>query len=203
MPEGSSLSTIALLGLLAGSSLASGLRLYATIAVLGFLGRTGTLTLPGELSALANTWVIATAGLLYLVEFFADKVPYVDSIWDAVHTFVRVPASALLAWAATAHAPDSLRLVAALLCGGVTLSAHGLKSSARVAINTSPEPASNWAASFAEDGTVAVLLWLAVAHPLAALGLAAAVVLLAVLVFSWIRRLIRRRGGAVGRPAAV
>ncbi len=196
MPEDSSLSTIALLGLLAGSSLASGLRLYATIAVLGFLGRTGTLTLPGELSVLANTWVIATAGLLYLVEFFADKVPYVDSIWDAVHTFVRVPASALLAWAATAHAPDFLRLVAALLCGGVTLSAHGLKSSARVAINTSPEPASNWAASFAEDGTVAVLLWLAVAHPLAALGLAAAVVLLAVLVFSWIRRLIRRLGGA-------
>ena len=201
MPEASSLSTIALLGLLAGSSLASGLRLYATIAVLGFLGRAGTLTLPGELSVLANTWVIVTAGLLYLVEFFADKIPYLDSIWDAVHTFVRVPASALLAWAATAHAPDALRLVAALLCGGVTLSAHGLKSSARVAINTSPEPASNWAASFAEDGTVAVLLWLAVAHPLAALGLAAAVVLLAVLVFSWIRRLIRRPGGAE-RPAA-
>jgi hypothetical protein len=201
LPEASSLSTIALLGLLAGSSLASGLRLYATIAVLGFLGRAGTLTLPGELSVLANTWGIVTAGLLYLVEFFADKIPYLDSIWDAVHTFVRVPASALLAWAATAQAPDALRLVAALLCGGVTLSAHGLKSSARVAINTSPEPASNWAASFAEDGTVAVLLWLAVAHPLAALGLAAAVVLLAFLVFSSIRRLIRRPGGAE-RPAA-
>lgn len=201
MPEASSLSTVALLGLLAGSSLASGLRLYATIAVLGFLGRTGALSLPAELSVLANTWVIVTAGLLYLVEFFADKIPYLDSIWDAVHTFVRVPASALLAWAATAHAPDSLRLVAALLCGGVTLSAHGLKSSARIAINTSPEPASNWAASFAEDGTVAVLLWLAVAHPLAALGLAAAVALLAVLVFSWIRRLIRRLGGAE-RPVA-
>jgi hypothetical protein len=201
LPEASSLSTVALLGLLAGSSLASGLRLYATIAVLGFLGRTGALSLPAELSVLANTWVIVTAGLLYLVEFFADKIPYLDSIWDAVHTFVRVPASALLAWAATAHAPDSLRLVAALLCGGVTLSAHGLKSSARIAINTSPEPASNWAASFAEDGTVAVLLWLAVAHPLAALGLAAAVALLAVLVFSWIRRLIRRLGGAE-RPVA-
>jgi uncharacterized protein DUF4126 len=200
LPEASSLSTIALLGLLAGSSLASGLRLYATIAVLGFLGRAGALSLPGELSVLANTWVIVTAGLLYLVEFFADKIPYLDSIWDAVHTFVRVPASALLAWAATAHAPESLRLVAALLCGGVTLSAHGLKSSARVAINTSPEPASNWAASFAEDGTVAVLLWLAVAHPLAALALAGAVVLLAVLVFSWIRRLIRRLAGAE-RPA--
>ncbi|HEY7111464.1 MAG TPA: DUF4126 domain-containing protein [Thermoanaerobaculia bacterium] len=201
MPETSSLSTIALLGLLAGSSLASGLRLYATIAVLGFLGRMGALALPGELSVLANTWVIVTAGLLYLVEFFADKIPYLDSIWDAVHTFVRVPASALLAWAATAHAPDSLRVIAALLCGGVTLSAHGLKSTARVAINTSPEPASNWAASLAEDGTVAVLLWLAVAHPLAALAAAAAVVLLAVLAFSWIRRLLRRLAGAE-RPAA-
>jgi len=202
LPEASSLSTIALLGLLAGSSLASGLRLYATIAVLGFLGRTGALSLPGELSVLANTWVIVTAGLLYLVEFFADKIPYLDSMWDAVHTFVRVPASALLAWAATAHAPESLRLVAALLCSGVTLSAHGLKSSARIAINTSPEPASNWTASFAEDGTVAVLLWLAVAHPLAALALAAAVVLLAILVFSWIRRLIRRLAGAERPPAA-
>ena len=201
MSETSSLSTVALLGLLAGSSLASGLRLYATIAVLGFLGRSGTLTLPGELSMLANTWVIVTAALLYLAEFFADKIPYLDSIWDAVHTFVRVPASALLAWAATAHAPESLRIVAALLCGGVTLSAHGLKSSARVAINTSPEPASNWAASLAEDGTVAVLLWLAVAHPLAAVAVAAAVVLLAVLVFSWIRRLLRRLAGA-DRPAA-
>src|SRR5262249_12934803 len=146
VPETSSLSTIALLGLLAGSSLASGLRLYATIAVLGFLGRNGTLALPGELAVLTHTGVIVTAALLYLAEFFADKIPYLDSIWDAVHTFVRVPASALLAWAATAHAPDSLRVVAALLCGGVTLSAHGLKSSARVAINTSPEPASNWAA---------------------------------------------------------
>jgi len=201
VPETSSLSTIALLGLLAGSSLASGLRLYATIAVLGFLGRNGTLALPGELAVLTHTGVIVTAALLYLVEFFADKIPYLDSIWDAVHTFVRVPASALLAWTATAHAPDSLRVVAALLCGGVTLSAHGLKSSARVAINTSPEPASNWAASIAEDGTVAVLLWLAVAHPLAALAAAAAVVLLAALVFSWIRRLLRRLAGAE-RPAA-
>jgi hypothetical protein len=191
-PEGSSLSTLAVLGLLAGSAVASGLRLYATIAVLGFLGRIGTIQLPGELGILSNQWVILAAASLYVVEFLADKIPYIDSIWDVVQTFVRVPASALLAWAALAQVPDHWRLIAALLCGGVTLSAHGLKSSARVAINTSPEPVTNWAASLAEEGTVAFLLWLAVAHPVAALAAAGAVVLAAVLLFSWILRMIRR-----------
>jgi hypothetical protein len=190
--EGSSLSRIALLGLLAGSSLASGLRLYATVAVLGFLGRTGALALPGDLTILSHPWVISAAAALYLVEFLADKIPYLDSIWDAVQTFVRVPASALLAWAALANAPEHWRVIAALLCGGVTLSAHGLKSSARLAINTSPEPVTNWAASLTEDGTVAVLLWLAVAHPAAALAAAALVVVVAALFVSWIRKAFRR-----------
>lgn len=195
--EGASLSKLALIGLLAGSSLASGLRLYATISVLGYLGRVGTLSLPGELTILTNEWVIVVAAILYVVEFLADKIPYLDSVWDAVQTFVRVPASALLAWAALAHAPEHWRFIAALLCGGVTLSAHGLKSSARVAINTSPEPLSNWAASFTEDGTVAVLLWLAVAHPAAALAAAVLVVFLAALLLSWVRRALR---GLVGPP---
>ena len=158
-PAPSPLSTVALLGLLAGSSLASGLRLYATIAVLGFLGHAGALALPGHLTVLANPWVIAVAASLYLVEFLADKIPYVDSIWDVVHTFVRVPASALLAWAALADIPDHWRVIAALLCGGLTLSVHGLKSSARVAVNTSPEPITNWAASLTEDGTAGDWSW--------------------------------------------
>jgi hypothetical protein len=186
------LSSVALVGLLAGTSLASGLRLYATVAVLGYLGRAGMLDLPGDLAILANPWVIGTAGVLYLVEFLADKIPYVDTVWDAVQTFVRVPASALLAWGATSSAPEHWRVVAALVCGGVTLSAHGLKSSARVAINTSPEPVTNWIASLAEDGTVALVLWLAVAHPIAALLVAAVVVVAAVLLFSWMLRGLRR-----------
>jgi hypothetical protein len=198
-PAGSALSKVALLGLLAGSSLASGLRLYATVAVLGFLGRTGALALPGELTILAHPWVIAAAAALYLIEFLADKIPYVDSIWDAVQTFVRVPASSLLAWAALADAPEHWRVIAALLCGGVTLSAHGLKSSARLAINTSPEPVTNWAASLAEDGTVAVVLWLAVAHPVAALAAAAVVVILAAAFVSWIRKAFRRLLGGDSR----
>jgi len=187
----SPLSTVALLGLLAGSSLASGLRLYATIAVLGFLGHAGVLALPGHLTVLANPWVIAVAASLYLVEFLADKIPYVDSIWDVVHTFVRVPASALLAWAALADIPDHWRVIAALLCGGLTLSVHGLKSSARVAVNTSPEPITNWAASLTEDGTTAVLLWLAVTHPIAALAAGAFVIVAAVLFVVWLRRALR------------
>ena len=186
------LPALALAGLLAGVSVASGLRLYATVAVIGFLGRIGALDLPRGLAVLADRRVIAVAACLYLVEFFADKVPYLDSIWDAVHTFVRVPASAVLAWAAAANVAEPWRTLAALVCGGVTLSAHGLKSSARVAINASPEPASNWIASFAEDGTVAVLLWLAVAHPIAALATAAAVLLAAALAFRAIARRLRR-----------
>ncbi len=190
-PEPSPLSAVALIGLLAGSSLASGLRLYATVAVLGVLGQTGALALPGHLTVLANPWVIAVAACLYLVEFLADKIPYVDSMWDAVQTFVRVPASVLLAWAALADIPDHWRVVAALLCGGLTLSVHGLKSSARVAVNTSPEPFTNWAASLTEDGTTAVLLWLAVAHPVAALAAAVVVILAAVLFLAWMGRALR------------
>jgi hypothetical protein len=190
--EPSPLSAIALIGLLAGSSLASGLRLYATVAVLGFLGRSGALALPGHLTVLANPSVIAVAACLYLVEFLADKIPYVDSIWDVVHTFVRVPASALLAWAALADVPDHWRVIAALLCGGLTLSVHGLKSSARLAVNTSPEPVTNWAASLTEEGTTAVLLWLAISHPLAALAAAIVVVLAAAVLVAWIRRALRQ-----------
>ena len=130
--------SVGLIGLLLGAAVASGLRLYATVAVLGFLGRTGVLELPGGLSALTHSWVIVVAASLYLVEFLADKIPIVDSVWDLVHTFIRVPAAALLAWAAFAgtDVPEHWRLVAALVCGGVALSAHGLKSSTRAVINT-------------------------------------------------------------------
>jgi len=180
------------LGLLFGSAVASGLRLYATVAVLGFLGRTGVIALPGGLAALQNPWVIGVAAALYLVEFLADKVPVVDSVWDAVHSFVRPPAAALLAWAALAGVPAQWRVIAALLCGGVALSTHGVKAGARAAINTSPEPVTNWAASFAEEGLVAAVLWLAVAHPIWALGAAAVAVAAGLLLAYWIVRMFRR-----------
>lgn len=184
--------SIGLVGLLLGAAVASGLRLYATVAVLGFLGRSGVLTLPGELGVLSHPWVILVAASLYLVEFLADKIPIVDSIWDLVHTFIRVPAAALLAWAGASSLPEPWRVVAALLCGGVALSAHGLKSSTRAVINTSPEPVTNWAASLAEDGLTAVLLFLAVKYPLAAAVAAGCVVVLAVLLVAWMARMLRR-----------
>jgi hypothetical protein len=180
------------LGLLLGASVASGLRLYATVAVIGFLGRTGVLTLPPGLHALTHEWVIVVAAALYLVEFLADKIPLVDSVWDAVHTFIRVPAAGLLAWAALANVPEHWRIIAALCCGGVALSAHGLKSSARAAINTSPEPVTNWVASLAEDGATAFLLYLAVRHPIAAAFVAALVVVAAALLVTWMTRVVRR-----------
>lgn len=198
--------SLPLVGLLLGASVASGLRLYATVAVLGFLGRTGVLALPAGLAPLTNQWVVMTAAALYLVEFLADKIPLVDSVWDMVHTFIRVPAAAMLAWAALADVPEQWRIVAALVCGGVALSAHGLKASARAVLNTSPEPVTNWMASAAEDGLTALLLFLAAKHPLAASLAAAAVVLVAVLLGAWmwrsLRRLLAGRGPASASPDA-
>jgi uncharacterized protein DUF4126 len=184
--------SVALIGLLLGAAVASGLRLYATVAVLGFLGRSGVIALPGELAVLASPWVIVVASSLYLVEFLADKIPIVDSVWDLVHTFIRVPAAALLAWAGVSNLPEEWRILVALVCGGVALSAHGLKASTRAVINTSPEPVTNWAASLAEDGLTAILLFLAVKHPLAAALVAGAVVVLAVLLVTWMARTVRR-----------
>jgi hypothetical protein len=171
------------------------------VAVLGFLGRAGALALPGELKVLENPWVIGVAAGLYLVEFLADKIPVVDSVWDVVHTFIRAPAASLLAWAATSNVSEEWRIVAALLCGSVALSAHGLKSSTRVALNASPEPVTNWIASLTEDGLTAFLIFLAVKYPLAAAAVAAIVVVLAIVAAAWILRTIRRflrspRGGS-------
>jgi Domain of unknown function (DUF4126) len=198
-------SLLPLLGLLLGASVASGLRLYATVAVLGFLGRSGAITLPSGLAILTHPWVIVVAAALYLVEFLADKIPIVDSIWDLVHTFIRVPAAGLLAWAALGGigVAEHWRIIAALVCGGVALSAHGLKSSTRAVLNTSPEPVTNWLASLAEDGLTAFLLFLAVTYPLAAALVAAGVVILAVLLVTWMLRVLRRFLASRRSPVAV
>src|SRR4030095_263788 len=128
------------LGLAAGVSVASGLRVYATIAVLGILDRLGVLQLPPGLEALSHPVIIAIAGVLYLAEFVADKVPAFDTVWDAIHTFVRIPAAAVLAFAMLGDVAEPWRTGAALLGGTVALSAHGLKAGTRLAANASPEP---------------------------------------------------------------
>src|SRR6266480_3699166 len=136
------------LGLALGTGFSSGLNLYATVATLGLLQRSGVLRLPPGLQVLSHPWVLGIALALYLIEFLADKIPYFDTIWDAIHTFIRPPAAALLAYAAAGGAAPEWRWGATLIAGGIALTAHGTKASARAAVNASPEPFSNWAFKF-------------------------------------------------------
>ena len=164
------------LALALGTGFSSGLNLYATVATLGLLQRFGIIHLPQPLQVVAHPWVLGISVALYLVEFFADKVPYVDTLWDTIHTFVRPPAAAVLAYAAAGAAPPEWRWGAALLAGGVALTSHGTKASARAAVNSSPEPFSNWALSFGEDLLAVWLRWLASVHPVATIVLVAVLV---------------------------
>ena len=159
------------LGLALGAGFSSGLNLYATIATLGLLQRFGVIHLPASLQVLSHPWVLGIAVALYAIEFLADKIPYVDSVWDAIHTVIRPPAAALLAYSAAVSAPPEWRWGAALLAGGVALTSHGTKASARAAVNTSPEPFSNWALSFGEDLLAVWISWLASVHPVATIVL--------------------------------
>ena len=139
------------LGVAMGSAWLSGINLYAAVGTLGLLEHFGVAHLPGGLGVLGNWWVIGLACALFLIEFVADKVPAVDSAWDAVHTFIRVPAGAVLAATAFAHFDPGVRIAAFLLGGGVALSSHGAKAATRIGANLSPEPLSNIALSLVED----------------------------------------------------
>jgi hypothetical protein len=156
------LSSTALAG---GLSWASGLRLYMTLFMAGLLGRLGWLQLPSSLEVLESPWVLSVSGLLLVVEFLADKVPGIDSAWDAVQTFIRIPAGAILSIAALGQMDPAWTAVAALLGGTLAASAHFTKAGSRALINPSPEPFSNWAASFSEEAVVAGGLWAAFFHP--------------------------------------
>jgi hypothetical protein len=153
------------LSLALGSAWTSGINLYATVTLLGLLQKFNFAKLPGGLDVLDNWWIIGVAGGLYLVEFFADKIPYLDSVWDVIHTFIRVPAGVIVAYAATDHLSPSIYIPAALLGGGFAFSSHGTKAAARVAANLSPEPFSNWILSIVEDIIAFVGTLLAVFAP--------------------------------------
>lgn len=189
----------ALLGLALSAALTAGVNLYATVLVLGFLQRLDVVALPGDLPVLADPWVLGAAGILFVVEFVADKIPWVDSLWDAAHTFVRVPAGAALAWGAAAGLAPGPQVALALVGGSLALAAHGTKLSLRAGANTSPEPFSNWALSLLEDLFVVATTILAALHPLAALAIvvvftiAAAAFLL--VIARALRRLFRRAFG--------
>jgi hypothetical protein len=179
------------LGLALGAGFSSGLNLYATVATLGLLDRLGIIHLPLSLHGLSHPAILIIAMLLYLIEFFADKVPYVDTIWDVIHTFIRPPAAALLAYTAAGAVPTEWRWAAALLAGGVALTSHSTKASTRAAVNTMPEPVSNWALSFGEDVLAVWLAWMATAHPIATAVIVLALVVLCVYLLSRLFRFAR------------
>jgi hypothetical protein len=205
------MGTIEALSLAMGSAWTSGINLYATVAVLGIAGRSELITLPPELHVLTHPAVIAVACIMYIIEFFADKVPYLDSGWDALHTFIRVPAGAILAAQALGDLNPAAELVALLAGGTVALAAHGTKASMRLAVNSSPEPFSNWTASVAEDVAVLGAIWMIFNHPLVMLILLliflALVVWLVPKLFRAAKRGVqalrmrRREGKARGRSA--
>lgn len=191
------MNELATLGLVMGSAWVSGMRLYACVATLGLLGRNNLVQLPGNLSVLTDWWVIGVAGVLFVVEFFADKVAWLDTAWDGIHTFIRIPAAAILAWTAYAHTDNRVQIIAAMLGGGLALASHGTKASLRVAVNHSPEPVSNVFLSLAEDlgaaGVIALAIWL----PIMAIVVVGVAVVVAVLttkkIVSALRQLYARR----------
>ncbi|UCF75119.1 MAG: DUF4126 domain-containing protein [Betaproteobacteria bacterium] len=199
------MDAVSTLALIAGLGWASGVRLYAVLFSLGVLHHAAIIELPPHLELLAHPAVMVVSGLLFITEFFADKIPGFDSIWDAVHTFIRIPGGALLAAAAVAQGDQGLALAAGLLGGVFAAGAHFTKAGGRVLINASPEPFSNWAASFGEDALAFGVIWSAFKYPLLLLiGLALfiiAVVLLAPRLIKGVRNVFTAIRRALGHPA--
>lgn len=160
-----------IIALTMGTAWASGINLYAAVLMLGFMGLSGGMQLPPGLEILANPAVLLAAGFMYVLEFVADKIPGVDTGWDTLHTFIRIPAGAVLAAGAAGAVDPSLSLAAALVGGGVAAVSHAAKSGTRILINASPEPFTNWTASVAEDVMVIGGLWMALNHPFLFLAL--------------------------------
>ncbi len=177
--------------LLAAIGFAAGLNLYATVAMLGLLARFGHLPLPPGLLVLAGWPVIIASGALFAIEFFADKIPAFDLIWNALHTFIRVPVAGLLAYQATRQLSPEHQLLATLLGAAVALIAHGGKTAARVAVTPSPEPFSNITLSLGEDALAIGLTWLATRYPYVAGVLATILVVIIVLLARWVIRAMR------------
>ncbi len=189
----------AVLALTMGASWASGINLYAAMAVLGFSGATGSIELPPDLQILQNPLVIAAASIMYAVEFIIDKIPGLDTTWDSVHTFVRIPAGAMMASAAVGDVGAAMELSAAILGGGLAAASHATKAGSRIIINASPEPFTNWAASITEDVSVIGGLWVALHHPWIFLGLMALFILLMIWLLPRIWGAIKSVFGWLGR----
>lgn len=172
------MNPLQIISLALGAGFSSGLNLYATVATLGLLERFQVIHLPEKLHVLAHPIVLGFAIGLYILEFLADKVPYLDTVWDFLHTFIRPPAAAVLAFGVSAGLASEWRWIAALLAGGIALTSHGAKASTRAAANTVPEPFSNWALSIGEDLLAVWLTWFTTAHPTLAIVLVALLLIL-------------------------
>ncbi len=180
-----------LVALLVATSFAAGLNVYATVATLGLLAHAGVLPLPPTLQLLTNWWVIAASSVLFAVEFFADKIPAFDLVWNALHTFIRVPVAALLAYRATATLSPWEQLAATIAGGAIALAAHGGKTAVRAAVTPSPEPISNWTLSLGEDGLAIFLTWFATQHPYAAIAIVGLLLIVIVVLARWVVRSLR------------
>jgi uncharacterized membrane protein len=180
------------LGFAMGSAWLSGINLYVTVLTLGLLQRFQFAHLPGDLSYLGHTWVLVAAGVLYAMQFVADKIPAVDSVWDMIHTFIRIPAGAILAATAFAHFDPTVRIIAFLVGGGIALTSHGTKTASRLAANTSPEPFSNVALSLLGDAVTLGGTLLMAIHPVALIFIVLAALIMSVLFFRWVLRSLKR-----------
>jgi len=196
------MDAVSIIALSMGAAWASGINLYATLFMLGYMGASGNMTLPAELEVLTDPMVMTAAGFMYCVEFFADKIPGVDSGWDTIHTFIRIPAGAMLASSAIGDVGPAMELTTALLGGTLAAGTHTTKAGTRLLINTSPEPVTNWTASITEDLLVIGGLWAALNHPvLFVIGL-----IVFILVMIWllprlwrlIKHIFRRIGSWLG-----
>jgi uncharacterized protein YjeT (DUF2065 family) len=187
-----SFDTLQLVALAASLGWASGLRLYAVLFIVGGLGYLGWIDLPAGLTVLSHPYVLAASGFMCLVEFFADKIPAVDSLWDVVHTVIRIPAGAALAASVFGDSSSAAMIAAAILGGTLAAGSHFVKAGSRAVINTSPEPFSNWTASFGEELAVGSVLWLAFTYPLAALAVVLVLTGLAIWLIPKLWRAIRR-----------
>jgi Domain of unknown function (DUF4126) len=181
-----------LVGILTGASFAAGLNVYATVATLGILGRANVVDLPEGLHLLENWWVIAIALALFVLEFFADKIPAFDLVWNALHTFVRIPVAALIVYQAAAHLSPWEQLLAAGAGGAIALAAHGGKTAARAAVTPSPEPFSNIGLSAGEDVLAVFLTWFASQHPYVTAAIVLVLLVLVVLAMRFVWRAMRR-----------
>jgi hypothetical protein len=195
-------STIA--ALVIAASFAAGLNVYATVLTLGVLARLHWAVLPGGLEMLGDWWVIGASATMFAAEFVADKIPGFDMVWNALHTFVRIPVAALLAYGATTHLSPPMQLLAVAVGSGIALAAHGSKTAVRAAVTPSPEPISNIALSTTEDAAAVGLSWLVTVHPWVSASIALAGVVFAVLAVRWVvkamRRMFGRTSGALAGP---